>query len=98
MTNTKFGERNWLTDSTGDKIADPACLECDNVLELSGRGLCGACYMRNKRAGTLDDYPTADFVLNPGKYLTWLERFTPELLEPIRATNSDTVVTGESPE
>ena len=57
------------------------CVACGNShLKLQARGLCSTCYKYHSRAGTLDDFPVTDFMLNPGKYLEWIREYFPELL------------------
>mgnify|MGYP006967049651 CR=1 FL=1 len=40
-----------------------ACADCGRAAPIMGRGLCGACYRRHKKAGTLDtNHPAASLV------------------------------------
>ena len=68
-------------DRDGDKIATAKCLDCQEHLELHSRGLCGACYQRNRRQGTLEEYPTTLFLNSPEEYIQWAVRFYPELVQ-----------------
>lgn len=47
------------------------CADC-GVNDVHSRGLCTACYVRNKRRGTLDEYPVQPYLDDPAKYAHWL--------------------------
>ena len=46
------------------------CGDCQER-ETWSRGLCSSCYTRNQRAGTLDEWPTKEFLRNPEANVRW---------------------------
>lgn len=45
-------------ETEGKKMAIAKCLECGRKMKIHGRGLCGGCYMKFRKDGTLDKkYP-----------------------------------------
>lgn len=76
MTNFSFTH-----DRDGDKISTVSCLDCGFAIELHSRGLCATCYQRNRRNGTLDEFPTTYFLSSPEEYVYWAVKHYPELVK-----------------
>ncbi|MGZ4519741.1 MAG: hypothetical protein ACXVXW_04900 [Mycobacteriaceae bacterium] len=47
----------YATDTADHVPTRRDCADCHNTTVLQSRGLCSACYQRNRRAGTLDRFP-----------------------------------------
>lgn len=76
---TRFSFKN---DIDGSAILTVACLDCGVAgIELHSRGLCMNDYQANRRAGTLDEFPTAYFLNSPEEYVYWAVKYHPELVK-----------------
>lgn len=56
-----------------DKRVRGYCHDCENIKPITGRGLCGACWARRKKAGTLHELPKGPLIIE--RYEEYLDLY-----------------------